>query len=251
MTALRSGVFVVWMYGMMAVMAIVCAPSLLGPRTWARGCFRLYLDQVFWGLRVFCRLTYEVRGREHQPRGGALIASKHQSMFETLAYWRILDDPAIILKKSLAYTPFFGWYALKLRNIVVDRKTGSKALRKLLKDAKQRAGEGRQVVIFPQGTRVRPGAAESYKPGVIGLYAAMKTPCAPVALNSGLFWPRSGFIRHSGRIVIAFLPPIAPGFSKETFMTVLESRIETASERLRIEGRGEDAYEPEPHQRAA
>jgi 1-acyl-sn-glycerol-3-phosphate acyltransferase len=220
------------MYGLMAVMGLVCAPTLLAPRGAAKACFRVYLALVFGGLAMLCGVRYEVKGEAHRPTGGALVASKHQSMFETLAFWKILDDPAIILKKELAFLPVFGWYALKLRNIAVDRAAGSKALRAMLKTARERAEEGRQVVIFPQGTRVPPGAEESYKPGVAGLYAAMKVPCVPVALNSGLSWPGRGFVRTPGVITIEFLPAIPPGLSRDAFMAELETRIETASAAL-------------------
>lgn len=232
MAALRSAIFVVWMYGLMLVMGIVCAPFLLGPRSGVKACIRLYLTLTFGGLRLICGIRYEVRGREHLPRGGALIASKHQSMFETLAFWSILDDPAIILKKELAYLPIFGWYAMKLKNIKVDRAAGAKALRNMLKQARERASEGRQVVIFPQGTRLEPGEHDTYKPGVVGLYNAMKSPCVPVALNSGLYWPPHGFVRKPGLIIVEFLPAIAPGLSKDAFMTELQTRIETASDAL-------------------
>jgi 1-acyl-sn-glycerol-3-phosphate acyltransferase len=227
-----SILFVIWMYGLMAVMGLVCSPALLGPRAWSKACLRLYLDLLFGGLRLLCGVSYEVRGQEHLPAGGALVASKHQSMFETLAFWRILDDPAIILKKELAYLPFFGWYAMKLKNISVDRSAGAKALRGMLKQARERAEEGRQVVIFPQGTRLNPGETDTYKPGVAGLYGAMKVACTPVALNSGLFWPGRGFTRRPGKIVVEFLPAIEPGLSKEDFMRTLEARIETASDAL-------------------
>lgn len=216
----------------MAVMGIACAPTLLMPRAAARACLRAYLLLVFGGLQLICGVRYQVKGREHVPEGGVLVASKHQSMFETLAFWRILPDPAIILKKELAFLPVFGWYALKLRNIAVDRSAGSNALRAMLKAARERAGAGRQVVIFPQGTRVSPGAEESYKPGVAGLYAAMKAPCTPVALNSGLFWPKRGFMRRPGVITIEFLPAIPPGLPRDAFMQELERRIETASQAL-------------------
>lgn len=216
----------------MAVMGVVCAPALLGPRSWSKACLRVYLALVFGGLKAICGIDYEVRGLEHKPSGGALVASKHQSMFETLAFWKILDDPAIILKKELSYLPFFGWYAMKLKNIKVDRAAASKALRDMLKQARERAGQGRQVVIFPQGTRLEPGAEDTYKPGVAGLYAAMKVPCVPVALNSGLYWPPHGFVRRPGAIVIEFLPAIEAGLPRDQFMAELEARIETASKAL-------------------
>lgn len=216
----------------MVVMGLFFAPSLLGPRNWVRAILRLYLSLTFGGLSVICGVKYEVRGREHIPNGGALIASKHQSMFETLAFWHILDDPAIILKKELSYLPFFGWYAMKLENISVDRSAGAKALRNMLKQAETRAQENRQVVIFPQGTRLKPGEYEDYKPGIIGLYQSMKVPCVPVALNSGLYWPGKGIIRHPGTILVEFLPPIEPGMGRKPFIAELESRIEAASDAL-------------------
>jgi len=235
MAFIGSILFVVWMYGLMAVLGIVFAPTLLGPRSWTRAALRFYLALVFGGLRVLCGVRYEVRGREHMPSGGALIASKHQSMFETVAFWAILPDPAIILKKELALLPVFGWYAMKLKNIKVDRAAGAKALRDMLKQARDRAGEGRQVVIFPQGTRLEPGGSDTYKPGVAGLYSAMKAPCIPVALNSGLYWPAHGFVRRSGTIVVEFLPAIEPGLPKDAFMAELETRIETAASALLAE----------------
>lgn len=232
MAFLGSLLFVIWMYGLMILMGIICIPALIGPREWTKACVRVWIKLTFGALHLLCGIRYEVRGQEHLPQGGALIASKHQSMWETIAFWSILDDPAIILKKELKKLPAFGQYAMKLKNIEVDRSAGSKALRKMLKDARERASEGRQVVIFPQGTRTKPGETESYKPGVVGLYSAMKVPCVPVALNSGLYWPGKGILRKPGTIVVEFLPPIPPGLDKEAFMSELETRIETASEAL-------------------
>ncbi len=238
--------FVIWMYGLMVVMGIVCSPALLGPRSWSKACLRLWLKLVFGGLRLLCGIRYEVRGDRYRPTGGALVASKHQSMFETLAFWQILDDPAIILKKELAYLPFFGWYAMKVKNISVDRSAGAKALRGMLRQARDRATEGRQVVIFPQGTRLEPGERESYKPGVVGLYSSMKVPCVPVALNSGLYWPPHGFGRKPGTIIVEFLEPIEPGLPKDEFLATLETRIETASAALLPQGPATDTTEAAP-----
>lgn len=229
MTLIRSLIFIVWMYGLMVVMGIAGIWLLLFPRAWSRIFFRLYLVLIFGGLRLICGLRYEVEGREHLPQGGVLIASKHQSMFETLAYWQILDDPAIILKKELAWLPFFGWFAQKLGNIVVDRGAAAKALRKMLTDARKRASEGRQILIFPEGTRTAPGARVAYKPGVAGLYSAMNVPCVPAALDSGFFWQGRGLLRRPGCITVRFLPPIEPGLPRDEFMSLLENRIETAS----------------------
>tara|TARA_R110002096_G_scaffold34782_1_gene99160 strand:- start:1681 stop:2406 length:726 start_codon:yes stop_codon:yes gene_type:complete len=232
MTLLRSLVFMVWMYGLMVLMGLAGLWLLLFPRRWAKAYFRLYLALVFGGLRLICGLRYKVEGLEHMPEGGALIASKHQSMFETLAFWQILDDPAIILKKELSWLPFFGWFAVKLGNIVVDRGAAAKALRKMLADARKWAAQGRQILIFPEGTRVRPGETTDFKPGVAGLYSVMKVPCVPVALDSGFFWQGRGVLRRSGCITVQFLPPIGPGIPRDEFMSLLESRINAASAEL-------------------
>ena len=233
MRAIRSAIFVVWTYGLMAVLAVMLAPSLLMPRAISRACLQFYLGLVFWGLRVFCGVTFRFEGLAKLPEGGALIASQHQSMFETLAYWTVLKDPAIVLKRSLAYLPFFGWYAVKPRNLVVNRSDGAKALRKMLADARNRAAEGRQIVIFPQGTRVAPGSEIVLQPGVAGLYKAMEVPCVPVALNSGEHWPDKGFMRTPGEISIRFLDPIEPGLAKADFMLALTTAISEGDAELR------------------
>lgn len=239
MVGLRSVAFVVWMYGLMVVMAIACSPALLGPRAWARACFDVWFGLVLGGLRVLCGIGFEVRGREHIPDGGALVASKHQSMFETLAFWAVLKDPCIILKKSLAYLPFFGWYAMKLKNIAIDRAGAARTIKTMTALAAQRAEQGRQVLIFPEGTRAEPGAEPDYKPGVAMLYKQMGVACTPVALNSGVFWPGHGLKRFAGTIVVEFLPPIAPGLSRGAFQAELQNRIETASGALLAEARGQ------------
>ncbi len=232
MTTLRSLIFAIYMYGLMVVFGILGLPTLLGPRSWARGMLKTYLIVLWFGLRWICGVRYEVRGREHLPEGGALIASKHQSMWETLAFWGILPDPAIILKKSLVYMPFFGWFAVKLGNISIDRKGGASTLRAMLKQAKQRGSEGRQVLIFPEGTRTAPGENPEYKPGIVGLYQAMKVPCIPVALNSGVHMTNYCGLRKPGLIVVEFLEPIPPGLEKKQFLDLLHERISTASDRL-------------------
>lgn len=229
----RSLLFAFWMYGLMAVMGLVCLPSLLMPRRVPLACMTVWRRLVLWGLRVFCGVTFEVRGRANMPPGGpgggALVAMKHHSMFETIAAWEFIPDPAIILKKALVYFPVFGWYAVKLKNIVIDRAAAAKALRQMLKDAKQRAAEGRQIVIFPEGTRTAPGERLPYKPGVLALYRELDVPCIPIAHNSGLCWPAHGIIRRPGKIVFEILPAIPPGLPKAEFMATLEQRIETAA----------------------
>ncbi|GJL96779.1 MAG: 1-acyl-sn-glycerol-3-phosphate acyltransferase [Hyphobacterium sp.] len=233
LTIIRSLLFVIFMYGSMLIVGFSAVWLLLFPRSWSRALYRIWLAMIFGALKIICGQSYEVRGRENLPEGGALIASRHESMMETQAFWQILDDPAIILKKELSYLPVFGWFAMKLGNIVVDRGAAAKALRKMLRDAKQRASEGRQILIFPEGTRMQPGEFTELRPGVAGLYAAMDVPCVPVALDSGEYWSGKGIIRRPGKSVIEFLEPIAPGLSRADFMHTLQSRIETGTRTLR------------------
>jgi 1-acyl-sn-glycerol-3-phosphate acyltransferase len=233
LTLLRSLLFMVWMYGSMIVVGLAVIWLLVMPRSWSRAVYRFWLALVFGGLKIICGQSYEVRGRENLPKGGALIASRHESMMETQAFWQILDDPAIILKKELAWLPVFGWFAMKLGNIVVDRGAAAKALRKMLRDARSRAEDGRQILIFPEGTRMKPGEFTELKPGVAGLYGAMNVPCIPVALDSGEYWAGRGIVRRPGKAVIQFLEPIAPGLSRDDFMRTLQSRIEQGTRELR------------------
>jgi 1-acyl-sn-glycerol-3-phosphate acyltransferase len=232
MTSARSTVFLIYMYSTLIIIGLVGLPALLGPRNWVRKWVRLYLSVTWFGLRWISGVTYEVRGLDHLPRGGALIGSKHMSMWETIAFWTILPDPAIILKQSLSFIPVFGWFAMALGNIKVDRAGGAKALRTMLQDAEKRGQEGRQVVIFPEGTRVEPGERPDLKPGIAGLYKSMKVPCVPVALNSGVYLKKYCGLRKPGKIVIEFLDPIQPGMDKSAFLETLHDRINTGTDAL-------------------
>lgn len=232
MAAIRRFLFPAWTVLLTIVLGIAFLPTLAMPRAAARWAFDVWLRGVFWGLRVLAGVTWELRGAQHLPRGGALVASKHQSMFETLATWLFLPEPAIVLKKELTRIPIYGWWARKLKNIVVDRGAAARAMRDMLAQAKARAAEGRQILIFPEGTRTLPGQRVEYKPGAAGLYSTMGVPCVPVAHNSGAVWPRSGFAPRPGHIVVELLEPIPPGMKRDAFMSLLEERIETASARL-------------------
>lgn len=232
MTLARSLLFVAWMYGLMVVMGIICLPTLAMPRRVPLAAMGLWRRLVLWGLRVMCGITFEVRHRERMPLDGALVAMKHHSMFETIMLWEFIPDPAIILKRELVFMPIFGQFAVKLRNIVIDRAERASALKKMLRVARDRVREGRQVVIFPEGTRTAPGERVPYKPGVAALYRELGRPCTPVAHNAGLCWPAHGIRRTPGRIIFEILEPIPPGLARAEFMAELEERIETAAARL-------------------
>src|SRR6185503_13908452 len=181
-----------------------------------------------WGLRVFAGLGMRITGTP--PRAPALVAAKHMSMWDTLAIHLALGDPAIVLKRSLLLVPFFGWYVGKTTAIPIDRGAGAAALLFMAREAKRVLGEGRPILIFPEGTRKKPGETPDYKPGVAGLYGLLGVPCVPVALNSGLYW--QGFWKRPGTITLAFLEPIPPGLKRDQFMPILQERIETATAAL-------------------
>ncbi len=231
MTAVRSLLFVALFYLWSATVAILITPLLLAPRTWVLRALDVWSRGVIALLRI-CDIRVEVRGLEHLPKGKALVAPKHQCMFDVFAQFAWLPDSCFVLKKELMWIPFFGWYAQKARMIVVDREAQAAALKKLVRDTEDRLKEDRQLVIFPEGTRGEPGVRGSYKPGIAALYRELNLPVHPVATNSGVHWPKHGFLRKPGVIVFEYLEPIPPGLKRAEFMRTLEERIETASMKL-------------------
>ena len=206
------------------------------PRRRAAAALRWW-SRVFVGMcRVLGGIRLEVRGAEHIPHGAAIVAGKHQSMWETFALFHLLDDAAIVLKKELYYIPLVGQFLRKFRMIPVERAAGAKALKALIRAARSAATEGRQILIFPEGHRMAPFAEPDYKPGVAALHAALKLPCTPFALNSGLFWPRRSFWRWPGTIVVEFLPAIGADMPRREFMARLQEAIEPAARALAEEG---------------
>lgn len=225
MTALRSLLFLLWFASVSVILSLVFVPVLILPRGATVWLARMWARVTFWGLKVFAGVDFEVRGTP--PRGPALVASKHMSMWDTLALYLVLDQPSIVLKRELLYVPFFGWFVWKAAAIPIDRSAGASALRKMSHAAKHVLAQHRPVLIFPEGTRKKPGAAPDYKPGVAGLYGQLGVPCIPVALNSGVYW--TGFKKYPGTIVLEFLDAIPPGLKRAEFMALLEQRIETAT----------------------
>lgn len=230
---IRSALYFVWFAFVSVTMNIGLVPILLLPRRVTLWFAQRWCALLFWGLKTIVDLDLEVRGEI--PKGAVLVASKHMSMWDTLALLYLLPDPTIVLKHELLNIPFYGWYARKAEMIAIDRSAGASALRKMTEAARRALHAGREIVIFPEGTRKRPGAAADYKSGVAALYAQLDVACVPVALNSGLFW--IGFRKKPGRIVIEFLPSIPAGLKRTAFMERLERDIETATARLLAEGR--------------
>lgn len=232
MLAFRSLLFNLVFYVNLIAFMLVGAPLALGPRIWAIRALQLWATTSLWWLKVIVGTRYEVRGREHIPQGPALVAGKHQSFWETFAILPLLDDPAMVMKRELFFVPLFGWWSAKFRMIGVDRSAGPSALKGLVARARAAIGLGRQVVVFPEGTRRAPDAPPDYKPGAAALYLKLAVPCTPFALNSGLYWPRRRSIRRPGTVVIEFLPPIPPGLDRKSFERALIAAVEPATARL-------------------
>jgi 1-acyl-sn-glycerol-3-phosphate acyltransferase len=238
MLALRSVALNALFYGNLVLHIIAALPTFFLPR-------RAFIALAkSWGqtsnaLLVVAGIRVEMRGREKIPPGALLVASKHQSVWETFALITLFEDPAYIYKRELIWIPVFGWYLWKSDMVPVDRKARGGAMAGMIERAREELARGRQIIIFPEGTRTAPGAPPAYKGGLASLYAATNVPCLPVALNSGLFWPRRRFLRYPGTIVLEVLEPIPPGLNREEFTARLQGDIERATARLIAEGERE------------
>jgi 1-acyl-sn-glycerol-3-phosphate acyltransferase len=233
---LRSIAFNVLFYLNTAIWLIIALPTFFMPyraivavaKAWGRSNLVL--------LRV-AGIDFEVRGREKIPSGPLIVAAKHQSAWETFALLPLFDNPLYIVKRELQWIPIFGWLMVKGRMVPVDRSAGSQALAAMTERARIELARGRQLIIFPEGTRRPAGAAPRYKFGVAHLYAAEGVPCVPVALNSGLFWPRRSILRLPGTVLVEILDPIAPGLDRDVFFERLQHDLETATARLIAEAK--------------
>ena len=229
---LRSLIYNVLFYVLLIGWLIVAIPTFVMPQSAIMTLARIWSRQNTWLLRIVCNVKVEFRGVEKIPKGPLVVASKHQSMWETFALLQVLEQPLYILKRELTRIPFFGWYLIKADMISVDRSAGGRALLKMVRQASEAVRNGRQLIIFPEGTRRPPGAPPDYKPGVAQLYASCRTNCLPVALNSGLFWPRRTFMRYPGTLVVEFLDLLPPGLPRDEFLMRISTVIEEATSRL-------------------
>tara|TARA_A100001388_G_C28534671_1_gene387314 strand:- start:37 stop:675 length:639 start_codon:yes stop_codon:yes gene_type:complete len=202
------------------------------PRGYFRKATRFWVRGGFLTMKYGLGITHEIRGLENIPNGPIMIASKHQSMWDTQIYNLIFYDCIFVLKRSLLAVPLVGWFMWRAGMIAVDRRAGAAAMRKLLRDARTSVENGHTIVIFPEGTRMPPGERGCYQPGVAALYKELGLPVVPVALNSGTYWPRRAFKKRPGCIVLEFLPAIEPGLDRHDFMKELEEQIETATASL-------------------
>ena len=211
LVTVRSILFNVLFYLNLVVHLIAALPTLVLPRRAIIEVARFWARTNIWLLRLTCGTKVEFSGLSKIPAGPLLVASKHQSLWETFALLLLLPDPAYIMKRELMWIPFFGWYTWKAGMIAVDRGKGSQALAGMNARARAELARNRQIIIFPEGTRRPPGAEPRYKYGVMHLYAETGVPCLPIALNSGLYWPRRSIRRNPGTIRVEVLDPIPAG----------------------------------------
>lgn len=240
MLVLRSLLFNIVFYINLVVLVLTGVPRMFMGRQAVENLARLWGRTSLWWARVICGMRFEVRGLENIPEGAVIVAAKHQSIWETYALTLFVKDFSYVLKRELTWIPFFGWYLITGEQIAIDRSKGSSALSQVSTAASALLSEGRQLFIFPEGTRRPAGAPPAYKYGVAHVYATTGARCLPVALNSGLFWPRRSFLRRPGTIVMSFLPVIEPGLSPREFLAELSNRIETETNRLNAEAIARD-----------
>jgi 1-acyl-sn-glycerol-3-phosphate acyltransferase len=226
MLAVRSATFNIVFYAFTALCSIIamfCAifwPSrlLMVARLWSRGWLYAY--------GRLCGVSYRVEGAEHVPAGPCIIAMKHQSIWESCAVFAIFTHPVFVLKSELLWIPIFGWVMKRMGSIGVKRGTGRLALQSMIRGAREASARGCQIVVFPEGTRSAPGSQPAYKSGVSHLYTALQLPCVPVALNSGLLWPRRRFLRPPGVISVRILAAISPGLPRQQMFDRMVHDIE-------------------------
>ena len=249
MTALRSLAFNLCFYGWTLLLGIAALPLLLAPRRTVMRFGTWWSGSVLWLARGLAGIEHEFRGAERIPPGPVIIAMKHQSAWDTLAAPVLIRDPAIVLKRELLWIPLYGWYARKAGMIAVDRGAGASALKSMLRRARAIVLQRRPILIFPEGTRVAVGATRPYHPGVAALYQQLALPVVPVAVTSGLCWPRRRLLKRPGRILVEALPPLPPGLERRQFLRELQARIESATDRLVTEARlGHSTLTPETAQ---
>jgi 1-acyl-sn-glycerol-3-phosphate acyltransferase len=229
---LRSLIFNVLFYALLVFWLLVALPTFLMPRRAILSIAGIWARNSIWLMRVICNIKVEYRGVDKIPKGPLIVASKHQSMWETFALLPLFEQPLFILKRELMWIPFFGWYLKKSGMIGIDRGAGGRALLAMTRRAGEAVRRDRQLIIFPEGTRRPVDAPPDYKSGIAQIYVDCGVTCVPVALNSGLFWPRRTFMRFPGTLVVEFLDPLPPGLGRREFVARVSGLIEDATVRL-------------------
>ena len=223
---IRSILFYVFLVLWTIFMGTICLPYLLVSYRYLRKPVNIWVKGIFKLLQIICNITYEIRGKENIPSYAVLVASKHQSAFETFALFYHINNSIFIHKRQLFFIPIFGQYLKKINMISIDRSEGTIAMRKMLKQTKEKIQEGKSIIIFPEGTRKKPGENPDYKTGIAGIYKNLETEVLPVAVNSGHYWPKHILIKKPGKIIIKFLKLIPSQLEKSEFLQKIESAIE-------------------------
>ena len=236
MTLLRSTMFNLWFYLGTTVVALCTVPPILARRMgllrpgWGFGYVHVWTRFVLWGLRVFAGTRWDVRGREHLPKdGAALIVSMHQSAFDTMVWFALVPQATYVLKRELLRIPCVGGMLIELGLIPVDREAGATAIRSLLKETDRAVAEGRQIVIFPEGTRVPPGERAPLHPGFAAIASRSGLPIIPVTTDSGHCWGRKAFHKLPGVIHIDVHPPMPAGLSRAEMTARLDALFAAAA----------------------
>jgi len=228
---LRSLLFNVLFFGVAGTIAVLGSPLLLGPKRLQRQGMRQLARLLVWIMERTCGIEVRVSGREHLPSAGAaLIASKHQSAFDTLVWFALVPDVTYVMKQELFRIPVYGAFARRAGMIGVDRDGGAKVMRQMMREAQASAREGRQIVIFPEGTRTTFGELNPWHPGIVALASAVKLPVIPVATNSGKFWARHHFIKRPGVLEIRILPAL--NVPRDELLATLERVIEAEQRKI-------------------
>ena len=229
---LKSILFYLFLGFWTILMGLLCLPYLFIPSYYLNKPIKIWISGMFILLKYICNITHEIQGSENIPLKAVLVASKHQSAFETFALFYYLPQAIFIHKKQLFFIPIFGQYLKKINMISIDRRGGASTMRNMLKETKEKSIRGFSIIIFPEGTRKKPGEKPNYKSGFIGIYNEMKTQILPVAVNSGKCWPKHIFIKSSGNIIIKFLPPIKSHLTRNHVLLELETIIEEATNKI-------------------
>tara|TARA_R110002126_G_scaffold291732_1_gene456170 strand:- start:31099 stop:31902 length:804 start_codon:yes stop_codon:yes gene_type:complete len=236
MIAFRSTIFNILFYLNLIIQMIIFSPFyFLAPQKTAWSVPKNWVRSNHWLLEKVVGTKLVVEGLENIPQGGYIIAPKHQSFWDAYALLPYLDNPFYILKRELLWIPLFGWYVAKMNMVPVNRGSKAKVMPIVMSRTKKQMATGRQLIIYPEGTRRPAGAEAAYKFGIGKIYSELDVPVVPVAMVPGLFWPRRKFLRYPGTIKVRFLPAIQPGLGASTFMKTLVRETETACDELLVE----------------
>jgi len=228
----RSIIFYLLLYMWTLTLGVLALPYLLLPSSYVRSLANLWISGILELLKLTCGITYEIKNIENIPDRAVIVASKHQSAFETLLLFRLVKNSIFIHKRELFLIPIFGLYLKKSNMISINRNEGAKAIRKMLNEVKQNILNGYSIIIFPEGTRKKPGDPPDYKTGIAGIYKESEAEVLPVAVNSGNYWPKHTFIKKPGNIIIKFLKPIPSKLEKSEFLKKIESVIEDETNKI-------------------